>query len=333
MEKIDFVIPWVDGSDPEWLKEKNKYSKEEVDISNSINRYRDMQLLKYWFRGVEKYAPWVNKIHFVTWGHVPTWLNTNNPKLNIVKHSEYIPKKYLPTFSSHPIELNFHRIKGLADKFVYFNDDMFLIKETPSTYFFKNNLPCDIWREDIYCLDKKTDYMFAHILLNNRLLITRNFWKRDVIKKNLKKCINPIYGRRNLGFLLLAKWPYMAEFADYHTASPFLKQTFNEVWEKEGDYLDKVCMNKFRGIEDVNQYVMQYWQICSGNFTPRSYKNYGKYFDLKNDNSELLNCIDNSLYNIICINDSDPNIDYNNVTNELVSHFDKLLPNKSSFEK
>ena len=27
------------------------------------------------------------------------------------KHEDYIPKQYLPTFSSHPIELNMHRIR------------------------------------------------------------------------------------------------------------------------------------------------------------------------------------------------------------------------------
>ena len=102
-EKIDFVIMWVDGSDPKWLEEKNKYLDKKIDTSNAINRYRDMGVLKYWFRGVEKFAPWVNKIHFVTWGHVPSWLNTNNPKLNVVKHEDFIPQKYLPVFNANAI--------------------------------------------------------------------------------------------------------------------------------------------------------------------------------------------------------------------------------------
>ena len=72
---IDFVIPWVDGSDPAWRKEKYKYMGiDEPDAGDE--RYRDMGLLKYWFRAVEAYAPWVNQIHFITWGHLPDWLNT-----------------------------------------------------------------------------------------------------------------------------------------------------------------------------------------------------------------------------------------------------------------
>ena len=56
------------------------------------------------------------------------WLNTKHPKLNIVCHEDFIPQKFLPTFNSHTIEWNFHRIPGLTEQFVYFNDDMFLLK-------------------------------------------------------------------------------------------------------------------------------------------------------------------------------------------------------------
>ena len=118
-QKIDFVITWVDDSDLEWREEKAKFSGEDTRES----KYRDWGLLKYWFRGVEKFAPWVNRVHFVTYGHIPEWLNTECPKLNIVKHDDFIPKEYLPTFSSHTIELNLHRIPGLMEHFSYFNDD------------------------------------------------------------------------------------------------------------------------------------------------------------------------------------------------------------------
>ena len=135
--KIDFVIPWVDGSDPAWRKEKYKYMGiDEPDAG--AERYREMGILKYWFRAVEAYAPWVNQIHFITWGHLPQWLNTECPKLHIVNHKDYIPEKYLPTFSSHPIELNIHRIPGLSEHFVYFNDDMFLNGPVKPEFFFQN---------------------------------------------------------------------------------------------------------------------------------------------------------------------------------------------------
>ena len=114
---IDIVVTWVDGSDPEWLKERARYSGTPVELSDV--RFRDWGLMRYWFRGIEKYAPWVRKIHFVTWGHLPDWLDTTNPKLHIVKHTDFIPAEYLPTFNSHTIELNLHRIEGLAEQFIY----------------------------------------------------------------------------------------------------------------------------------------------------------------------------------------------------------------------
>ena len=68
--------------------------------------------------------------------HLPKWLKEEHPKLHIVRHEDFIPAEFLPTFSSHPIEWNFHRIEWLTENFVYFNDDMFLIKKSFSGRFF-----------------------------------------------------------------------------------------------------------------------------------------------------------------------------------------------------
>ena len=183
-EPIDFVIIWVDGNDKEWRAEKDKYDDKPVSTSNSEVRFRDWDNLQYWFRGVEKFAPWVRKIHFVTWGHLPKWLDTSNPKLNIVNHKDYIPEKYLPTFSSHTIELNLHRIEGLADKFVYFNDDMFITAPTKAEDFFKNGKPCDTVAMDCIYFNKDSAGFFNGANLN---IINNHFNKRASIKKNFKK--------------------------------------------------------------------------------------------------------------------------------------------------
>src|SRR5699024_762488 len=106
---------------------------------NDVNRYRNFGFFKFWFRSVEKYAPWVNKVYLITSGHLPKWLDLDNEKLVHIKHSDYIPDEYLPTFSSRPIELNLHRIEALSEEFVLFNDDMFLSAPTsPSDFFYKD---------------------------------------------------------------------------------------------------------------------------------------------------------------------------------------------------
>ena len=102
MNKIDFVLAWVDGADKEWLAERRKYNPAK-GADNSAARYRDWENLQYWFRGVEKFAPWVNRIYFVTCGHIPPWLNTSHPKLKLIRHSDYMKPEYLPTFNINSI--------------------------------------------------------------------------------------------------------------------------------------------------------------------------------------------------------------------------------------
>ena len=100
MEKIDFVVTWVDSDDPKWQQEKEKYSPEKsfsASVDNRKERYRDMGTLKYFFRAIDKYAPWVNKVYFVTCGQKPQWLNENCEKLVLVNHSDYMPEEYLFT--------------------------------------------------------------------------------------------------------------------------------------------------------------------------------------------------------------------------------------------
>ena len=65
----------------------------------------------------------------MTWGHLPDWLNIEHPKLNIVKHQDLYSRKIFATFSSHTIEMNLHRIEGLAEQFIYTNDDIFFFWE------------------------------------------------------------------------------------------------------------------------------------------------------------------------------------------------------------
>ncbi len=109
----------MDGSDPDWLAQRREYQPGRGELTPGESRYRDWDNLQYWFRGVEKFAPWVNKIYFVTWGHVPKWLNTAHEKIQIVKHEDFMAPAYLPTFNINSIELNLHRIKGLSEHFVF----------------------------------------------------------------------------------------------------------------------------------------------------------------------------------------------------------------------
>ena len=143
MSGIDIVVTWVDGNDPAWQASRSKYEINSDDPGNAARRYRDWDLMRYWFRGVEKHAPWVNKVIFVTCGQHPDWLNLDNPKLRLVDHSEYMPADALPTFNSNAIELGINKIEGLSDRFILFNDDFFILDDVKETDFFRDGLPCD----------------------------------------------------------------------------------------------------------------------------------------------------------------------------------------------
>lgn len=103
-------------------------------------RFADNNELKYSLRSLEKFAPWVRNIFLVTNGQVPDWLNINHPKIKLVTHDQIFPNKsHLPTFSSPAIEVNLHRIEGLSQRFLYFNDDIFLAKSTLKEDFLTKN--------------------------------------------------------------------------------------------------------------------------------------------------------------------------------------------------
>lgn len=325
-EKIDFVICWVDGNDPEWQQEKNKYEPKAENDNRHI-RYRDWDNLRYWFRGVEKFAPWVNKIHFVTWGHAPSWLNTDHPKLNIVKHKDYIPEKYLPTFSARPIEINMHRIKGISEQFVFFNDDMFLLKPMKKTDFFINKKPCDIFTFDIGNLK---DPVHGNAEFNSIVLINKYFDKKSFIKNNFLKFINYRYGHHLIRSLLLLPWKSFIGFYNPHLPNAFLKSTFEEVWEQETELLEHTSGNKFRSKSDLTQHIFRHWQLASGNFEPR--KTLGKLYTIGVNHIEAIKVIKKQKDKMICLNDSESVKEFEQTKLIIKESFNVILNEKSRFE-
>ena len=335
---IDFVISWVDGSDLEWLREKELYAtKEKKELwsewTMGDSRYRGWDLLKYVFRGLDMFTPWVRKIHFVTWGHVPDWLDLGNPKLNIVRHEDYIPKEYLPTFNSHTIELNMHRIDGLAEKFVYFNDDTIVVQPMDRTDFFRHGLPVDFTGLSASRLSRTRTSYDAY----NAMLISEHFDKTAVIKTHPFLWFNPKYGIKCLSktFFLLP-FDRFSGFQGDHLPMKFLKSTFEEVWKQEGVELDLVCRDKFRGFYGLSPWLMRDWQRASGKFVPgrpdlSAY--YAKdFFEDKKNISKLKKDLNAGKHKMICINDECSSADYHYWNIAIDNVLWGLMPNKSNYE-
>lgn len=140
--KIDLVYLWCDGSDENWLKEKQYYQAQsgQLDINaTDDSRFVQHDELKFSLRSVELYMPWINHIFIVTNGQIPQWLDTNNPKISIVTHKEIMPADALPTFNSNAIEACIPNIPNLSEHFLYANDDMFISGSVEEDFFFASD--------------------------------------------------------------------------------------------------------------------------------------------------------------------------------------------------
>ncbi len=330
---IDFVVLWVDGSDSIWQAEKAKYQGKTLDDSNSENRFRDWGLMPYWFRAVEQFAPWVRKIHFVTCGHVPEFLNLAHPKLHHVKHAEFLPAEVLPTFSSHAIEMNLHRIPDLAEHFVYFNDDMFLLRPVSETAFFKEGLPCTYGGESPIELVGEIG-IWQHAAVNDLGVINAHFNKREQVKQYGKKYANRAYRwQDNIRTRAAEKlFPnYFTGFKNLHAPAAYRRRTFEAVWNAEPELLARTTAHRFRSAEDVNQWVCLWWQIASGQFAAFNTDNVVSCVD-ESTIDELCHIIRAQSHDMLCINDPEKMVDVPKLAALLHDAFETILPKKSAFE-
>ena len=130
---MDIVITYVNGLDPIWQKDYEQHTNTPI----LEKRFRDWGTLRYLFRGIEKNMPFIRKVFLVVAceSQVPEWINQE--EVHIVYQRDIIPEAYLPTFNSNPIEMHLHRIPGLDEEYLYFNDDIFPVAPCQPEDFFR----------------------------------------------------------------------------------------------------------------------------------------------------------------------------------------------------
>ena len=336
-EKIDFVVTWLDSTDEEWQRQFSYY-KQKTTGKTDAARFRNMDIFQYWFRAVELYAPWVNKIFLVTNGTFPKWINKENPKLGLIRHSDYIPEEYLPTFNSRTIELYMHRIPELSEQFVYFNDDFFLNAPVTADLFFKDGLPCDNNAETIYNIptfDLRDGYGIYMSILADIGVVNAHFNRRKTVRQSLRRWYGPHLGRQNLLLrYLLRNSSIFVGFQWRHSEQPFLKSVFEDAWRKAPEVL-QASSTQFREEAKLNHYFFRYWQFASNRFYPvKMYKS----VTLSPCSSEIDNIrrvLHNQAITSVCINDNPtcPDEEFASVNIELQRILEEKFPVKSSFEK
>lgn len=337
MNKIDFVVLWLDSNDPKWQKDFNYYSPYSKYGKAKV-RFRDHNTFKYWFRAVEAYAPWVNKVFLVTNGKFPDWINKDCSKLALVEHSDYIPMELLPTFNSGVIELFLNRIEGLSEQFVFFNDDFYLNAPVNPSYYFKNGLPCDNNKEsflNVPIFTKKDRFGITIVMLTDIGILNRHFKRWQTVLQSPKRWFGFHLGIK--GFItscILAKQRLFVGFTNYHIEQAFLKSTFKEVWEKEQDFLYNSC-TRFRTDVSANQYLFRYWQFASNKFHPKKRSREFYFLDRKEVIKDIEQTMTKGRTKSICLNDSAfcTDEDYEFIKDKLHQIFERKFPIKSSFEK
>lgn len=185
---IDLVYTWVDGSDPRWQRRRRDAESREqrplVRTSNDDARFTSHDELRYSLRSVEYFAPWVRKIFIVTAGQVPAWLETSTGKVHIVDHVDVFRNSGdLPTFNSHAIESQLHHIPGLAEHFIYMNDDVFLGDSVhPSDFFTPVGQTRFFVSEEVIRAEGDAELPVDIAAKNNRRIIEERFGKTTTRK-------------------------------------------------------------------------------------------------------------------------------------------------------
>ena len=137
-EDVDLVFSWVDGSSTDFQRQRAAQLAEYVvgEGDDGAARYRHVDELRYALRSVHMFAPWVRRIFIATDSPAPAWL-LDHPKVTIVRSEEFFADpSVLPTHNSHAVEAQLHRIPGLAEHFLYSNDDMFFGRLVEPELFF-----------------------------------------------------------------------------------------------------------------------------------------------------------------------------------------------------
>ena len=291
---MDAIVTYVDGLDPLWQQDYERtVGKKILD-----KRFRDWGTLKYHFRGLEKFMPYIDRIHLVVArdSQVPAWVNRKT--VNVVLHEDIMPKESLPTFNSSMIEMFLHRIPGLTERFLYFNDDMYTVKPCRFEDFFPDGVPA---------------MKFAHNFLyfgDFRYLVHHS----DSL------------ARKALG---------MPESCRYvrpqHTASPMLKSQCDELYAKlEPEIM--ASLSPLRTRANYNQYLFLDYMYYQGKARSRKLSN--KHFSLAASSiDKICDFLRNPSRKMVCINDVHMTNDkFLFCREKLLAAFEEILPEKSRYE-
>ncbi len=293
---MDIVITYVNGLDPVWQSDYEKYTKQPV----LEKRFRDWGTLRYLFRGIAENMPFVRKVHLVVSheSQVPDWVNRD--EVHIVLHKDIIPAEFLPTFNSNTIEMHLHRIAGLDEEYLYFNDDVFPMKPCKVTDFFKGGK----------CFLGMSHHLFV--------------W--DMFKRI---CRNSDHlARRALGLK-----PRCLFLRPQHVCTPMFKSECGEIYSKVPAEIARTSTSLVRNEANLTQYLFLDYMYLKGRLVNKRLSK--KHFSLGIvSGKKLHDFITNPSHKLVCINDVQLSEErYKTLRKMLLDAFEERFPQKSKYEK
>lgn len=242
---IDLIYLWVDGNDPVWLAKKNAFLPAGQQVNPEVAgecRYVENDELRYSLRSVEKYAPWIRRVYIVTDDQTPPWLDTSNPRVRVVSHREILPAGILPVFNSTVIELFLHRISGLAEHFLFANDDMLFNAPVGPDFFF------DAEGRPVARLKKQS------------------------LKRHLDK-VYPykVYCAQRQ---IQQRWGKLYKLAPHHNVDAYRKSDYAACMEAFREDVERTSHSRFRKKEDFHRSAVLYYALALGHAVLRPVNRY-----------------------------------------------------------
>lgn len=312
-EKIDLVYLWVNGNDPEWCAKRNTFTDKKTQTGSAENcegRYANHNELKYSLRSIELYAPWIHKIFIITDNQIPEWLDTSNPKIRIVDHTEILPPQCIPCFNSTVIEHCIPHIPGLSERFLLANDDTFLGRPvTPDMFFAADGFP-------IIRLYHK---YFRKLAL---------FYRERILKKTLENYPQII---KNSAALVEKKYGIYFGSKSHHNIDAFLKSDYIRVEEMFKAAIEPTFINHMRKPNDIHHRHLYFYTTLAEKRAHRIYVNQKTSFHFLIHHNELYPKIEAYNPTFFCMNDNQFANENDRVRME--KYLMKRFPKKSSFEK
>ena len=274
---VDLLITYVDGSDESWKKSLVDYTiRSDVPPDTALNprRYRDLGTLKYIFRGVEKFMPFVDRVNLIvaSESQIPKWLNTEN--VRVILHKEFIPVELLPTFNSCTIESFFWNIP-LHPYVLYANDDTYPLKNMEFETFFS--------------------FLKGEWVPNIHFTFYEKFPYNSVYRNQCRSGIDLT------AKLLGIEYPKGKLFKPQHTINAWRNDSMVELGKKcEEELIERAT--RFRAPTNVNQYIYAYWHYWNETCVDKPADL--SYMTFENGINILKSEIVNRSHDVLCINDA-----------------------------